>query len=250
MSGCRWRRECRSQRAAFSNIIPDTRAHSILLARRLSSEACLLLPRRRRGSGAPTGARVQRHPFRGPVTQARRRLRGALHLMREMLASRRSVAGFMASGPAQHSKTTRLRTHASSSRPLVVAEGGFPAPPGCCLQGSARDTASRPAYAMPRESTLGGRDVRTICLSKQRSNEIVADAVQRCWRMLMGAARGERKARRHRHNSRPQKNASSPRERSDMREVCYGPSPHFASLIARRRQARLRKNDQARACAV
>jgi hypothetical protein len=30
------------------------------------------------------------------------------------------------------------------------------------LQGNARDTASRPAYAMPRESTLGGRDGTTV----------------------------------------------------------------------------------------
>jgi hypothetical protein len=45
----------------------------------------------------------------------------------------------------------RPRRSASSSRPLVVAEGGFPKPPGCCLQGNARDTASRPAHAMPRD---------------------------------------------------------------------------------------------------
>jgi hypothetical protein len=42
------------------------------------------------------------------------------------------------------------------------------------LQGNARDTASRPAHAMPRESTLGGRDVRTICLGKQVSKIFAA----------------------------------------------------------------------------
>jgi hypothetical protein len=57
--------------------------------------------------------------------------------------------------PRKHLRSFDPKHHASSSRPLVVAEGGFPSPPGCCLQGNARDTASRSAYAMPRESTLG-----------------------------------------------------------------------------------------------
>ena len=30
------------------------------------------------------------------------------------------------------------------------------------MQGNARDAASRPAFAMPRESTLGGRDGTTV----------------------------------------------------------------------------------------
>jgi hypothetical protein len=48
---------------------------------------------------------------------------------------------------------------ASLSRPLLVAEGGFPEPPGCLLAWtSARDAASRSAFAMPRDSTLGERD--------------------------------------------------------------------------------------------
>ena len=31
-------------------------------------------------------------------------------------------------------------------------------PPGCCVQGNARDAASHPAQTMPRESTLSERD--------------------------------------------------------------------------------------------
>jgi hypothetical protein len=38
-----------------------------------------------------------------------------------------------------------------------------------CLQGNPQDAASRPASAMPRESTLGGRDAETIILDKRVS---------------------------------------------------------------------------------
>jgi hypothetical protein len=76
------------------------------------------------------------------------------------------LRGLWRPAPRDIRRRRAFEHHASFSRPLVVAEGGFPLPPGSCLQGNARDTASRPAYAMPRESTLGGRNVRTICLGK------------------------------------------------------------------------------------
>jgi hypothetical protein len=56
---------------------------------------------------------------------------------------------------------------AHSRVPLVVAEGQCcRTPPGGCLQGNPQDAASRSAYAMPRESTLGERDGRTIVLGR------------------------------------------------------------------------------------
>src|SRR5262245_60729148 len=43
------------------------RPHVIVLARYGPSEVCLVSPLQKEGSGAPTGARVQRHPSGGPI---------------------------------------------------------------------------------------------------------------------------------------------------------------------------------------
>jgi hypothetical protein len=165
-----WVRRCRGRNYAhassFSRGAEPPRFASLPSSKRGKRSAD-----RRSGAAAPVGGRV---------TYARRRVRGALHLVREMLASRRSTAGFMASGPTRHSKTTCLRTPASFSRPLVVAEGGIPSPPGSCLQGNARDTASRPTRAMPRESTLGGRDDTTVAQTMWQSSFARCELLTSC----------------------------------------------------------------------
>ena len=54
------------------------RTSIILLARHILLRGLLCPLTNHEGSGAPTGARVQRHPLSGRVTYARRRVRGAL----------------------------------------------------------------------------------------------------------------------------------------------------------------------------
>jgi len=62
--------------------------------------------------------------------------------------------GIYGSGPARD-EASEASPSASSSRPLVVAEGGVPKPPGSLRAfANPQDAASRSAIAMPRESTL------------------------------------------------------------------------------------------------
>ena len=73
---------------------------------------------------------------------------------------------------------------ASSSRPLIEAEGGFPEPPGSCVQGNARATASRPALTMPREEhprRTGRRNARRRQAPVKRKRRL---CTARCWQAV------------------------------------------------------------------
>jgi len=99
------------------------------------------------------------------VTYARRRLRGALHPIGDarLSALHRGIYGVR----SRAGRSKKASPSASSSRPLVVAEGGFPEPPGVCLH---RQTRGTPHPVLPwqclAKSTLGGRDGRIIVVWK------------------------------------------------------------------------------------
>jgi len=120
-------------------------------------------------------------PAREPMTQARRRHSAFARRRRastRFRARRRRASTRLRSAPRVHADRCEPSTsdarlsalhcgdfclrvragvdvsscnHASSSRPLVVAEGGVPKPPGCSLARQARGRRSRPAHAMPRD---------------------------------------------------------------------------------------------------
>jgi hypothetical protein len=77
----------------------------------------------------------------------------------------------MGSGPARD-EASGASPSASSSRPLVVAEGGFPEPPGSCLQGK---PAGRRILFCPcdasRRAPSSERDAATLALGNSQSNE-------------------------------------------------------------------------------
>jgi len=67
-------------------------------------------------------------------------------------------------GPARD-EASKASPSASSSRPLVVAEGGFPEPPGCCLQGSSAGRRIPPCPCdASRRAPSSERDARTQIL--------------------------------------------------------------------------------------
>ena len=150
------------------------RAHFILLARHMLLRGLPISPHsqmRERSADRRSGA--CRHPSRaddaGPQARARRLASFAIGT----LASRRSTAGFVASVPRKHPTSCDAKGHASSSRPLLVAEGGCPEPPGSCVQGNARDAASRSAHTMPRdEHPQANGTRRNIVLERELKSEI------------------------------------------------------------------------------
>jgi hypothetical protein len=159
----------------------------ILLAKHEPSEVCVVSPqyprvvgpRQARGRSADRRSGACAAPFRGPMTPARRRhseRRLASHAdncavhASGTLASRRSTAGFVASGPARRFDVVDVEPSAICSRPLLVAEGGCPEPPGTCLQGNARDAASRPALrCLARTPSADGTKAR-VGKAKRLSN--------------------------------------------------------------------------------
>ena len=153
--------------SSFSRVIPPPSFASFSLAQM-------------QGSGAPTGARVLAAPLGGRVTYARRRYSEAPCIAAAMLASRRSTAAIVGSGLRPNRSRASRRALA---KPLAVhmsgglwsrigafarsaRSGGRAVLPGasrellCMKQRAGR--RSRPAHAMPRESTLGGRDGTTV----------------------------------------------------------------------------------------
>jgi hypothetical protein len=144
-----------------------------------------------RGSGAPTGARVLRHPFRGPMTQARRRLRNASRSLANQLTqfahpgnarlSALHVGDFLA--PAAFARSATVLSGACPFRTCAVAEGRCcRAPPGCCLRGNAQDAGPVLLMHAVATSTLRGRDGTTISADHARSKHYL----RLCAALLMG----------------------------------------------------------------
>ena len=100
-----------------------------------------------------------------------------------------------------------------------MAEGRFPeASRGMCLQGNPQDAASHPASAMPRESTLGGRDAKTIILGKRLSKNFGAVPREAMDILVIGtASRSSSAAKSDRYRTTAINSRSSRRETRNSR---------------------------------
>jgi len=190
-------------RAPASSLL---QARVIVLARHEPSEVCVLSPsfasstRRKRSAERRSGAAA---PDGGRMTYARKRLRGASRstqtslrrsALAGTLASRRSTAGFWAPvrrGMKQEGFSTCELRSASKTRvnalmrPLVVAEGRFPKPPGVCFAWSKRaghriPLCHRNASREHLKRTERGRDKDDRRRVKRAINNPLFIAVDRC----------------------------------------------------------------------
>jgi hypothetical protein len=137
------------------------------------------------GSGAPTGARVRRHPLlcadhsRGPHASPRR-VAFTVSARRGTLASRRSTAAVFwprahlgkAFGRCLSRRCPSCLAMLHSQVPLVVAGGRCRsgASRGSWSRASPQDAASHSAYGTSPEDALDERDGTTIGAGKRASN--------------------------------------------------------------------------------
>jgi hypothetical protein len=130
-----------------------------------SSEVCFVFPPRTMQGGRSADRRSgAAAPVGGPVMVARRRSRGALRPMTRDVRLSALHRGILGSGPARD-EASEASPSASSSRPLVVAEGSVSgASREHGYEPRARDAASRSASGSSPETPCGERDGKDYSL--------------------------------------------------------------------------------------
>jgi hypothetical protein len=193
---------------------PRRRASVTVLARPMLLRGCHFPSSHNEGSGAPTGARVQRHPTRasdvGPQAHS-----DAPRIPAGMLASRRSTATVVGPGPRgmKQSGFTVCELHSASKTRvnalMTSALSGGGRGSGASRELRARQCAGRRIplcpYDASRRAPLGGRDAATLVLDKSESNESDTYAKRTVSKLSMSAMRMLQQARHNRRNSHPQK---------------------------------------------